>query len=288
MIEIEKRRKDVAEALVNRNKILAIIGPCALHCDPLIAEEGAKLKDFGECSENIETLHRIPVWKPRTPRVGEHPWEGVDTTEPAEALRHVRSEWTDNTKIAIEVSTKEHIARYNGFLSMAWIGSRNADNQSLISMASRDPSLSKMPLGIKNDLHGDICSTVAAVNQINMARNNGTPATMIFRGGTNAMTPEEWEVEYRRAFELTAGSFIVDVAHGSEIAHDRNNQKSVTGQLAAAEHVVKLAEEGLMPSGIMMEASDIHIEDVSRRTDPNIPFARSLDILGELENILNK
>lgn len=286
MIEIEKQREIVAETILSKHRLLAVVGPCALHCDPLLIEEGLIIRDFGERSENVETLHRIPVWKPRTLRPGEKPWEGVDTTEPNEALVHLQTENDNDTKIAIEVNSLEHILRYSGLISMAWIGSRNAGSRSLIRMAAFDHDLSRIPVGVKNDLRGDICSTVEAVNQINLSRDRGNPAVMIFRGGTNTLTPEEWEAEYHRAYDLTDGTFIVDVAHGSEIAHDHDNLKSVNGQIKAAEHVVRLAQEGLMPSGIMIEASDIHIEDISRRTDPNMPLDLALGVLGELQKIL--
>lgn len=62
---------------------------------------------------------------------------------------------------------------------------------------------------------------------------------------------------------------IVDVAHGSEMAHDPAGAfgKTVEGQQQALEHVTALAAQGYAPIGIMIEASDI-----PSPTDPVMPL----------------
>jgi hypothetical protein len=60
---------------------------------------------------------------------------------------------------------------------------------------------------------------------------------------------------------------LVDLAHGSEMAHTEGFKKSISGQIAALDHLTALAIRGFVPKGILIEASS-SISPV----DPNMPF----------------
>ncbi len=290
-IEIVAEREKVSTALMDNSQLLAILGPCAVHRSVLIREEGQQINALADVLVGVTTVHRIPVWKPRTPRPGEKPWEGLETTEPGDAIDQISDEVSDRTNVAIEISKQEHIEKYHQLLSFGWIGSRNSSDTDLLELASSNDDLMRIPIGVKNELQGDLAATANKVNSINLRRrsnpvNGVQPAFAIYRGGSEALTPESWECEYRLMHCLTGGKFIVDVAHGSEIAHDDDSKKSVTGQLRAAEHVIKLAELGLAPAGIMIEASDFVVPDIDRRTDPNMPLESALEIVRNLSKAM--
>lgn len=292
-IEIMAERDKISAALTDNSQLLAILGPCAVHRSMLIREEGQQINALADQLTGVTAVHRIPVWKPRTPRPGEKPWEGLETTEPADALAQLSDEVSDGTNVAIEISNSEHIEKYHQLLSFGWIGSRNSSDTDLLELASSHKEMMRIPIGVKNELHGDLAATVNKVNSINLRRrlcgvNGIQPAFAIYRGGSEATTSESWEREYRLMHCLTGGKFIVDVAHGSEIAHDDDNKKSVTGQLRAAEHVIKLAEIGLAPAGIMIEASDFIAPDIDRRTDPNMPIDSALEIVRNLNRVITR
>ena len=81
---------------------------------------------------------------------------------------------------------------------------------------------------------------------------------------------------------------MVDTAHGSEMAHDPRGQfgKTVLGQIACLDHVIDLAQQGFITSGIMIEASDYEHPDPFRQTDPNMPFFHALNGVQELHKII--
>lgn len=141
----------------------------------------------------------------------------------------------------------------------------------MTKLVTHDPLL---PVGIKNDLSG---STDVAVNEArrlsSLREDSDTPVVILFRGGENAKTPEDWEEQYKLAFERTEGRLIVDTAHGVEMAHapGADFTKSVIGQVACLEHVIKLAEDGFAPAGIMIEASD-----AISPTNPNMPHSSGI------------
>jgi hypothetical protein len=165
--------------------------------------------------------------------------------------------------------------RYKPMLSCAWIGSRNIGNNELVSMVARlDP---KLPLGVKNTMDGATDHALAQIERVNSLRESAeapAPAVLIFRGGHELDTPGKWEKAYLRALEITDGQLIVDTAHGSEMAHDPDKKfrKSVAGQVAAMEAVIRLAEQGHPPAGIMLEASDI-----DSPTDPVMPLETAIE-----------
>lgn len=263
----------ISAALENHDEeLVAIIGGCSMtgHQER-IEDEGRRISEFGESFKNLHLLHRIPPWKPRT---NPESWHGEETTNPEGAYRTLASLAISQNNATIEVGSRAHIDRYGPMLTFGWIGSRNDRNTELIkTVAIRDP---KLPLGVKNGPDGSIDTAleqVAMVEEVRSYSDRPAPAVLIYRGGEKVRTPEQWEDAYLRALDATGGKLIVDTAHGSEMAHDPDKkfQKSVPGQIAAMEAVIRLAEDGRVPAGIMIEASDIESP-----VDPTIPLEIAL------------
>jgi 3-deoxy-D-arabino-heptulosonate 7-phosphate (DAHP) synthase len=257
--------------------LLAILGPCAMTEDrQTIDQEGDRISALDFPEVGLITLHRQPVWKPRTNAAD---WHGLETTNPRAAHGTLFGRAAAAANVAIEIGHSPHLHRYGRALTLGWIGSRNAEDTELLeAVASHDPTL---PIGIKNGMNGSIDKALENVDRITELRGNDTGAVgLIFRGGTDIQTSQEWEHAYREALERTNGLLIVDTAHGGEMAHDLNGtyEKSVAGQVACMDHVVRIAEKGELPAGIMIEASD-----AVSPTDPVMPFVLALDGIVQLE-----
>jgi len=293
-LSVLNKAHELSEAVASpREKTIAIIGPCAMTNHPVeLLLEGLRIVDIDD--GQLVTVQRMPVWKPRTDP--EKDWEGLETalveikngkghgkrgTE-SDGLKAAYSilaaAASQNGGAAIEVSSAEHIDRYDPLLSFAWSGSRSIGNrEQILALARRDP---KLPLGIKNGMSGDINEALEVVEAVRQTRtpiipeDDPAPAVLIFRGGKDLNTPSKWEKGYIEAINRTGGKLIVDVAHGSEMAHDSEGKfgKSVEGQIAAMEAVIRLARQGHFPAGIMIEASDLESP-----TDPVMPLKLALD-----------
>lgn len=225
-----------------------------------------------ECESGLVTLHRIPPWKPRTKVTDWHGLESEPATVEA-AYRTVAERAAATANVAIEIGHEEHLDRYGDRITLGWIGSRNAGQLALVDkIALHDVSL---PVGVKNAMDGTIDSALGHVRRIEELREGkGAPAVLMYRGGTNAQNPRDWEHQYRSALERTEGRMIVDTAHGGEMAFDPegNYKKSVAGQLACMKAVTRIAEDhGEVPVGVIMEASS-----AESPTDPVAPFGRML------------
>lgn len=229
-------------------------------------------------SPGLVSVHRGPTWKPRT---NPDDWHGEETTDPAGAHYSVTAEAEAYGNVAIEIGYKEQLTRYASRLALAWIGGRNINNTDLIREAATHDT--NLPLGIKNGLDGDIRTALSRVQTAQASRPHGSaPVFLIYRGGTNAMNPTAWKNEYKRAWEATEGRFMVDLAHGSEMAHDprQNFQKSIDGQICASDSLIELAGQGYAPAAVTMEASNL-----KSVMDPHMPLSLALGTIQQLLTI---
>lgn len=280
-IEIGLARERISGILSGRQEgLVAIVGPCAMNGqEDIIASEGQQLKALTAGTEGLYAAHRIPVWKPRT---NPDDWHGRETTEPHEAYATLARQANEGTGMSIELASRQHAERYGQALAIGWIGGRNIGATAMMeAVALHDTGL---PLAIKNGLDGDITPALQAAERLNGLRGrDAAPVVLLYRGGQNAQTPQDWEARYREALDKTDGHMIVDVAHGSEMAHDpaAKFQKSVQGQADALEHVIRIARDhGTAPAGIMMEASE-----ADSPTDPHLPLAVALEGLKRLHGL---
>ncbi len=273
------RIKTAEIAIQTRPGLIAILGPCAMTAArEIICDEGEQLAAAEQNNVGLVTTHRVPMWKPRS---DPSDWHELETTDPELAYAILAGEVSNGSNLSIEIGHTPHLDRYGKLTVLNRFGGRNILRSDIMDeVATADPML---PLGVKNGLDGNIFPAlrrVAGIGQLRAAE--GAPAVLIYRGGANASNPQEWEKEYRSALLVTGGRMIVDIAHGTEMAHDPDGKfaKSVGGQILALEHVIKIAESGELPIGIMAEASD-----AESPTDPNMPFQIALDGVVELNGI---
>lgn len=290
---VEQHRERIIRAMslekALSGPLIAIIGPCSnqIENNDTIVSEGLQVASIGTGS--IIGVHRIPFWKPRTPKPGaiKRPWEGIIDTDINTALELTAHEAYDlGIPIAAELGKPEHIGLFSPMLSFAWLGSRSVEDDLLdLSIAGlRGP----VSVGVKNGMEGRPDSALARMGRLGALGVENQ--IMIFRGGENARTPEGWENAFKRAHFLTGGRMIVDVAHGGEMAFDPSGSFSKTqqGQENCLRRVIELAEEGLFTRGVMIEASDVVIPNPEHRTDINMDFDKAISGVLRLAGVRNK
>lgn len=273
MQKVAETRIVTSEALRFGRSLLAIIGPCAM-TDNLeeILEENKRITKFGE-ERNIVALHRVPPWKPRT---NPEDWHGLETSDPETAHRIVTAVAEQNGNLAMEFGHTSHVRRYIAQTALGWRGSRNDSDEELAgAFASSDSSL---PIGIKNGMDGHFENALEVANSLSNDRL--APATLLFRGGSDFPTKDEWVQQYKSILVATNGNLIVDAAHGGEQAHDPQHAfgKSALGQLVCMDSIISVAEStGRVPRGVMVEASD-----VNSPTDPVVRLDEAFEKIDRL------
>jgi hypothetical protein len=274
---------------------LGFAGGCALTEERDILErESTQLAALQQQHDGLATGQRLNPWKPRTPKpAGQpQPYAGLETVEPQLTQEILASRAAAYGSVALEAGLSHHV-RYLDNAAMVWFGARNKDYTLLEKLALYDP---RILFGIKNPLSGDIRPALNAVATINERRQvwawslgiQVAPAVVIYRGGENAKTEDEWIEQRMKAFEASGGLMIDDSAHGSEMACDPEGvyQKSEEGQKRAQEHLVRMCEAGYGGIGVLMEASDTRSD-----VDPNMSFSVGLSnmermYLGKMANQL--
>lgn len=285
---IAERRTRVNSAIRRESRsFMGLLGGCALVPaeEQTIKREGTQLDNLYMTHPGLVTLHRLCFWKPRS---NPNAWHGAETepatVEPTFRIVADRAEATANA--AAEIGYKYHIRRYAPRLTLGWVGGRNVENDELVEdIATEAPYL---PVAVKNGLDGNIDVALDQVARINSLRSpDQAAAILIYRGGENAKDPHSWERQYREALDITDGLMVVDLAHGTEMAHHPQGlfEKSVEGQLAGLAAVIRIAERlGQMPLGAMMEATDARCNPV----DPATRFRPASDGLIHLNQLHNE
>jgi hypothetical protein len=173
--------------------------------------------------------------------------------------------------VLAEIGSMEQMDLYHPVLMAAWFGGRNIDNLELmLAIAQKYPNI---PLLVKNGLDGDFGPAIHRAKEIERVRgSDGAPAIPLYRGGTNALTPEDSQETYKRAYEATSGRLGYDTAHGTEMAYDPNPRdgkvnKSVAGQVLSSQALVHMSQQGYPPLVKFSEASGI--ESIM---DPHMPL----------------
>lgn len=250
-------RASLADAL--DNGFVACIGASAMTpALGFVNHEGDMLAQLQTENPGLVTVHSSPVWKHR-PNTNET-WWGLETdpntVEMAYSTLVRRAIATAN--VAIEIGHAPHLTRYANLLTAAWIGDGRADNAELIHVAADyDRTL---PIMVENDASGNLDLGIQNVRTIIERRGEeGAPGILMYSGGEEARTPEEWEDGCRRAMERTLGRVIINVANNAEMAHHPFGEwrKSISGQMAALHHLLDIAvQHGEIPAGVLIEASD--------------------------------
>ncbi len=279
--EVARKRQLFSDILSgDREGFIDINGSCGVTYNEkdAVQAEAVALQARQDPDSSLLLGYRACVYKPRT---NPSDWHGMETSHPQAAHELLTQLAIGGSAVVMEIAHPYHIERYGKLLAFGWIGSRNIKEGNLMdNLAMASISL---PLGVKNGLDGTIDEAIEHVDRINemrqvYARKLGTvaaPAVLVYRGGENAQTPDAWEKEFIRAYDVTGGQFIVDTAHGTEMAHHPDGlfQKSTEGQDEAMSHVLDLAKQGYVPLGKLSEASEI-----IGQTDPNTSLEYSLQI----------
>jgi phospho-2-dehydro-3-deoxyheptonate aldolase len=260
--------------------VVGLIGPCAMTgARSIIEREGDTDTALTSAHEGLYIVHRMPPWKPRS---NVRDWHGLETTEPEQAYATLIGQANRLDAVAIELADHSHLTRYEKALTLGWFGGRNVGKADFMrKVATNHPTL---PLAVKNGLSGEVEPALRLADELQASRGDDEgAAVLLYRGGENATNPQTWEIQYRKALELTAGRLIVDVAHGSEMAHHPAGtfKKSVPGQIAALQHVLDIAEQyGEMPVAVMSEASQAYSP-----TDPHMPHNIALQGVRRLHEL---
>lgn len=288
LASVTQNRERIAQILRGEiDGFIDINGGCGPTVDehPEIIAEAKTIQSHNNSESTHIAAYRSCVYKPRT---NPDDWHGEETTDPEEAYKLQQQLAEVGIPVAMEVAHDYHIGRYGNFLSFGWTGSRNAGVTTLLDRLGKQDV--RLPLGVKNNLYGNIGEAIEHTERINTLRRShaerlgvvAAPAVVVYRGGKNAQTPEKWAKGYIEAYERTDGLLIVDTAHGAEMAHhpEGSFEKSVEGQVAALDHLVELACRGYVPIGKLSEASS-----TQGRTDPNMPLQPSLEVGKQLHAI---
>ncbi len=220
------------------NRFLLIIGPCSIHDPEACKEYARKLKALSdEVKDRILVVMRVYFEKPRT-SLG---WKGLimdphldGTNDIPTGLHMARGILREILDLGLPTATEfldpitpQYIA---DLVSWSAIGARTSESQTHRQMAS---GLS-MPLGFKNDTHGDLTPAVNAIKAANgqqtflgvdqeglasAVTTKGNPSChMILRGGN--IGPNYSEADVKAAMDLLKKnnlhpSVMVDASHAN-------------------------------------------------------------------------
>jgi len=263
-------RNQLAGAIRQHDRhFVSVDGPCPLTNNPETTEaEAVEKKANAVGLAGYTALDRECFFKPRTKP---EDWHGIDTSERAAAYKIISSLAAQHANVTAEVASLDQLKRYN-MLTMIWTGGRNVHNHELmegLALAAPDTVVA-----VKNGLDGDIKPALEQIDRIEELRGpDQAPAILVYRGGTNAQTPQESQDAYKRAHEATDGKLFYDTAHGIEMAYDPegNFQKSSAGQVLASQALVHMSQAGYAPLGKFSEASSI-----PSIMDPHMPLDLAL------------
>ena len=220
------------------NRFLLIIGPCSIHDPEACKEYAQKLKKLSdEVKDRILIVMRVYFEKPRT-SLG---WKGLimdphldGTNDIPTGLHMARGILREILDIGLPTATEfldpitpQYIA---DLVSWSAIGARTSESQTHRQMAS---GLS-MPLGFKNDTHGDLTPAINAIKAANgrqtflgvdqqgkasAVTTKGNPSChLILRGGS--IGPNYAEADVTSAMNLLEKnalqpSVMIDASHAN-------------------------------------------------------------------------
>ncbi len=254
------------------DRIVVIAGECSMHDQNATLELATYLNELArQVSSKILVINRKHGEKPRTAPS----WEGflvdphMDGSEDIVQGIYLTREILINTlNLGLPCSTEyldNIVPQYTAdLISWAAIGARTANSPQHRKLAS---GLS-MPIGIKNDVHGDVGVAINAVlyarkshsllginetGRVAVPRTKGNPYThIVLRGGengTNYDTESVREAQTLLEEKGLAPNVMIDCSHG-------NSAKDYTRQPAVFEEVVKQIRDGSRGIiGIMLECN---------------------------------
>lgn len=311
---IASARAQIIDILEGRDKrLLVIVGPCSeddsVQPDgtPSVVKYAAEIKKLSEedkIKNKLLVVMRCPPAKPRS----DLGLAGLEQKDVVTAHRLLTEIANLRVPLAIEVMEPEHIARYGRIICLPWVGARNNRDTMLRHALS---AYSDFPVLIKNDEHGDLKPALQAIDTIGQGHDNaritlpdgrtgyvgktaGNLHTgIIWRGGSAYMSPETFEEGLQKVAQ-TKRPYAIDCAHGNEVAHDKDHQKSIAGQKACFDHVLELVKNrtlSVAPKAIMIESHLLEGNDTSQQTpgkswtDPCISLDDAKEMIRRLASV---
>lgn len=283
---VVEARNTIRDIVWGRDKrLVAIVGPCSIHCTEQAIDYAKKLKELRkEVEDQIYIVMRVYFEKPRTV-LG---WKGLiydphldDSFDMLTGLQKARKLLLDINEIGVPCATEmldPLVPQYiSDLVSWTAIGARTTESQTHRQMAS---GLS-MPVGFKNGTNGDFDVAINAakasrlqqsfmgINQdegkICIFHTKGNPDThLILRGGTDGPNYKPEYVERATLAIEKAGincGIMIDCNHA-------NSGKDPYKQPAVLESIVeqKLAGNDLL-MGFMVES---HIKGGNQKIPQNL------------------
>ncbi len=272
--ETVNRGRRSVEAVLDRkdSRVIFIVGPCSTHDPAADMEYACQLREQAdEFSDSILIIKRSYFEKSRTGPS----WEGsiIDpylsgSDDVNEGYRLARKILLETNGLGLPCATEFlelNTPQYIGdAISWAAIGARTSNSPQHRKMAS---GLS-MPVGIKNDTHGDVSIAVNGVRYAMKARSflgedqdgndaivrtKGNPyAHPVLRGGDEGLNYDSESVRRAQLMLEKQGllpNVVIDCSHG-------NSGKDHTKQPAICEEIVRQIVDGNRGIvGIMLESN---------------------------------
>jgi len=236
---VTRAREDIHRVIFTEDRrFLLIVGPCSIHDVEAGRDYAQRLAHLArEVSDRVLVVMRVYFEKPRT-TVG---WKGLimdphldgshDIPEGLRLARHILRDILDlglpTATELLDPITPQYIA---DLVSWSAIGARTTESQTHRQMAS---GLS-MPLGFKNDTHGDIQPAINAIQAANRDQTflgvdrfgrasavttSGNPSChIILRGGSQPnYSPEDvaFTVSELEKHNLAPAPVMVDASHAN-------------------------------------------------------------------------
>lgn len=277
--ETLKKGRQGIEGIFDRKdpRIFMLLGPCSIHEPDAAREYAENLKELAErVDDRILVGMRTYFEKPRT-ALG---WKGLiydphldGSDDMNEGLQISRQLLKDVNELGLPAATEyleSFTPQYNSDLvSWAAIGARTAYSPQHRQMAS---GLS-MPVGIKNDTHGDISVAVNGVllaqqpqafpgitehGEAVLLKSKGNPyAHIVLRGGSQGTNYDAESVRGAQAIletEKLPPTIVVDTSHDNTF--DENGRKDYERQAIVFEDIIRQIVGGNdRIAGIMMESN---------------------------------
>lgn len=181
-----------------------IAGPCAAESRDQILDSAREIKIAGG------NILRAGIWKPRT---NPNSWQGAGN-EAIDWMLEARKE--TGISIATEVKDFETISTVLGAnFDLLWIGSRNAQNYSLLEEIGKETSDKKIPIVLKRGFSSSLDEWIGSMEYI--YKNN--PNVVLCERGIRGYSPDTGNIldlqTAKLAQERTCLPVLIDVSHAS-------------------------------------------------------------------------
>lgn len=275
---------------------LVIVGPCSVHDPGAVLEYAQLVKRFADTRPDLCILVRVYFEKPRT-SVG---WPGYTMDPHCDGSFDVAQGLTNTRKLLVTLCEQQIgcatemlslvLPQYTSdCISFTAIGARTVESQPHRELVS---GLS-MPVGLKNDSHGDIRVAMHAMESaaapkgfigcdehgnVTGVRTSGNDDTIIILRGSYTAGPNYDQVDQIVAQLQARGKkpyVIIDASHGNSNKDIENQAQVISHVCEHSEHVVGLMVESFLVDGAQ-KIPHVYGQSI---TDPCLSWTRTEPLL---------